>query len=309
MVDLARRPRCPPRPQYVVIEMGGNDLCRPSVGEMTSPASYRAQLQSGLAAIHARVPNALIFVASVPDIYNLWFLRGAPASRSTPTSATRSGQAGEARFFWDNFLNIEVPCQSLLNSPTSLAPADVGPWDRGARPKPGLQRGPPRRGTGPVLRCRYDDDLFFNFSSNRANPPHGPLLPRNQWGFEDRDISNNHKTGSIDFLGPVPGQLHLQRLRRPLPPVAHRPAEAGQRRDAGRYQWASDATTPTVALTPSRPADGAGKYATAVNIAVAGSDAAGVRGYEVRVHQPNGSVGPWVAHIGTARPCPCPPPA
>ena len=81
MVDLAgQASSLPTSTQYVVIEMGGNDLCRPSVGEMTSPASYRAQLQSGLAAIRARVPNALIFVASVPDIYNLWFLRGAPAS-------------------------------------------------------------------------------------------------------------------------------------------------------------------------------------------------------------------------------------
>lgn len=223
---------------------------------------------------------------------------GAPASVN-PYVSDQVHQEDAARFFWDNFLDIEVPCQSLLNSPTSLAAADVARRDA-VRTRNLAFNAVLREECGSVLRCRYDDDLFFNFSSNRVNPPHGPLLPRNQWGFEDRDISNNHKTGSIDFsfLCPVnftydgcgdhfhPSLIGQQKL-----------ANAGM---LASYRWATDATAPTVSLAPSRPPDGAGRYAAAVNVAVSGSDAAGVRGYEVRVHQPDGSVGPWVEHVGTA---------
>ena len=73
----------PSTAQYVVVELGGNDLCRPSVAEMTSEASYRTQFRAGLQAVATRAPNALVYVASVPDIYNLWFLRGAPDSPIT----------------------------------------------------------------------------------------------------------------------------------------------------------------------------------------------------------------------------------
>ncbi|MCB1018193.1 MAG: carboxypeptidase regulatory-like domain-containing protein, partial [Acidimicrobiales bacterium] len=299
MSDLANQASSlPTSTQYVAIELGGNDLCRPSVAEMTSVATYRSQFRAGLAALRARVPNALVFVASIPDIYNLWFIRGAPESVN-PYVSDQVDQAGRARFFWDNFLDIEVPCQSLLTNPTSLSASDVNRRNQ-VRERNLAFNAVLREECGAVLRCRYDDDFFFNFSSNRQNPPDGPLLPRNQWGFEDRDISHNRKTGSIDFsyLCPVnftydgcgdhfhPSLIGQQKL-----------ASAGL---LASYQFASDATPPVVTLTPGRPADGGGRYAGAVDVTVSASDAAGVRGTEVRVHQPDGSVGPWQEHLGAA---------
>ena len=288
----------PTSTRYVVVELGGNDLCRPSVAEMTPTATYRAQFRAGLAALRARVPDALIFVASIPDIYNLWFLRGAPESVN-PYVSDQVDQAGRARFFWDNFLNIEVPCQSLLTNPTSLSAADVNRRNQ-VRERNLAFNAVLREECGAVLRCRYDDDLFFDFSSNRQNPPDGPLLPRNQWGFEDRDISHNRKSGSIDWSYLCPTNFTYDGCGDHFHPSLigqQKLATAGM---AASYQFATDATAPAVTLTPSRSPDGDGKYATAVDVAVTATDAAGVRGYEVRVHGPDGTIGPWVEHVGTA---------
>ena len=62
----------------VLVEFGGNDLCRDSVAAMTSVASYKSQFEAGLAQVRAQAPDALIQILSVPDIYNLWYIRGAP---------------------------------------------------------------------------------------------------------------------------------------------------------------------------------------------------------------------------------------
>lgn len=288
----------PTSTRYVVVELGGNDLCRPSVAEMTPTATYRAQFRAGLAALRARVPDALIFVASIPDIYNLWFLRGAPESVN-PYVSDQVDQAGRARFFWDNFLNIEVPCQSLLTNPTSLSAADVDRRNQ-VRERNLAFNAVLREECGAVLRCRYDDDLFFDFSSNRQNPPDGPLLPRNQWGFEDRDISHNRKSGPIDWSYLCPTNFTYDGCGDHFHPSLvgqQKLATAGM---AASYQFATDATAPVVTLAPSRPPDGDGKYASAVDVTVTATDAAGVRGVEVRVHGPDGTVGPWVEHIGTA---------
>ncbi|HYF45198.1 MAG TPA: SGNH/GDSL hydrolase family protein, partial [Acidimicrobiales bacterium] len=285
----------PTNTQYVVVELGGNDLCRPSVGEMTSTTDYRNQFRAGLAAIRARVPNALIFVAGVPDIYNLWYLRGAPSSVN-PHVADETGQEGQARLYWDNPLVDIIPCQSLLENPTSTSAADENRRQQ-VRARNQAFNAILQQECDAVLRCRHDGNHFFNFSSNRNPAPNGPYRPRNQWQFTDRDISHNRGNG--EWLCPVaftrddcgdhfhPSIFGQQKL-----------AQAGI---VAGYQFAADGTMPTVALSPDRAPDGGGRYAGPVTVTINGSDDVGVRGYEVRVHQ-NGSVTPWAEHVGSAPP-------
>lgn len=58
--------------QYVTILMGANDLCTSSATSMTSVADFTASVRSALATLSQGLPNARIFVSSIPDIYQLW---------------------------------------------------------------------------------------------------------------------------------------------------------------------------------------------------------------------------------------------
>lgn len=97
--------------QYVTILMGANDACTSSESTMTSVATYRSQLDTALATLKSGLPNAAVFVASVPDVKRLWFI-------GKDNSSARSA--------WSGF----KICQSMLLNPQSTAQADV---DRRAR--------------------------------------------------------------------------------------------------------------------------------------------------------------------------------
>lgn len=278
--------------QYVTIELGGNDLCRDSVAQMTSVSTYRTQLREALAAIRARAPQALVFVMSVPDIYNLWYIRGAPQNGThhpEPESDQANGLNG-ARFYWGQSF---FPCQSLLTNPGSYDQADR---DRRAavRQRTLEYNDALRAECGAWLRCRYDDDRLFDLTSNRVSPPHGPLLPHNQWAFTDNDISRNEGAGR--YLCPVQGTVaggcgdHFH------------PSKAGQVKladsaTAASYQW-SDTTLPTVGLSPAPAARPDGTFRGPVTVTFSGTDTAGLRGQEVRFHRPDGTVTPWTESIG-----------
>ena len=92
--------------QYVTILMGANDACTSSESTMTSVATFRSQLDAALATVKAGLPNAAVFVSSVPDIKRLWFI---------------GKDSSSARNAWASF-NI---CQSMLANPLSTAQADV----------------------------------------------------------------------------------------------------------------------------------------------------------------------------------------
>lgn len=282
--------------QYVVLEMGGNDLCRDSVAEMTPTSTYRTQLREALTAIRSRAPEALVFVMSVPDIYNLWYIRGAPQNATyhpEPQSDQASGLNG-ARFYWSQSF---FPCRSLLSNPDSYAQADR---DRRAavRQRTKDYNAALRAECGQWLRCRYDGDRLFNLTSNRVSPPDGPLKPRAQWDFTDADISRNEGAGR--YLCPVQGLLaggcgdHFH------------PSKAGQVKladsaTAASYQW-SDVTPPTATATQSPAPAGDGTTRGPVTVSFGGTDAAGLRGQEVRIHSPNGSVSAWSPSVGVHAP-------
>ena len=91
--------------KYATVLIGANDACTSSVSTMTSVDSYRASIRSGLQTL-ANGGVTTVFVASVPDIYQLWQVGKGSSS---------------ARTAWA----VYGICQSMLRSPTSTQQADV----------------------------------------------------------------------------------------------------------------------------------------------------------------------------------------
>lgn len=92
--------------EFVTIEMGGNDVCTSNEATMTPVATYRAQFQTAMDTLTTGFPSRRVFVASVPDVFQLWEILHANEN---------------ARNFWNAF----SICQSLLANPESMLPADV----------------------------------------------------------------------------------------------------------------------------------------------------------------------------------------
>ncbi|MEJ7629607.1 MAG: GDSL-type esterase/lipase family protein, partial [Nocardioidaceae bacterium] len=60
--------------KYVTILLGANDVCTSSPATMTSVDTFRSELQATLAILDAGPARAHVFVASIPDVYQLWSL-------------------------------------------------------------------------------------------------------------------------------------------------------------------------------------------------------------------------------------------
>lgn len=289
-------PVIPTNTGLVLVEFGGNDLCRDTVADMTSVETYRTQFKAGLAAVASRAPNALIQVMSVPDIYNLWYIRGAPQN-NTYHPESESGQASGingARFYWDGLtaVGVKFPCQSLLTNPDSYSAADrQRRLDVRTRNK--AYNAVLAEECGKVLRCRFDGNRLFDLTSNRVTPPDGALLPQSQWAFTDLDISRN----TASFC-PIPGLTgdgcgdHFHPSKQGQGKIADSATTAGR-------NW-SDTTMPTAGATvlPSGRPDGANRFSAKVRFS--GSDAAGLRGQEVRIYNPDGTKTGWVPSLGVA---------
>jgi lysophospholipase L1-like esterase len=97
--------------EYVTVLMGANDACTSSESTMTPVSTFRAQVEAALTRIQNGLPNARVFVSSIPDIKRLWFI---------------GKDSSSARSAWSGF----GICQSMLANPQSTAQADV---DRRAR--------------------------------------------------------------------------------------------------------------------------------------------------------------------------------
>lgn len=289
-------PALPADTGLVLVEFGGNDLCKDTVADMTSVATYRSQFRAGLAAVATRAPNALVQVMSVPDIYNLWYIRGAPQNATyhpEPQSGQASGING-ARFYWDGLtaVGVKFPCQSLLTNPDSYSQADR---DRRAavRARNKEYNAVLAEECGKVLRCRYDGNRLFDLTSNRVTPPDGPLLPQGQWAFTDLDISRN--TAS---LCPIPGITgdgcgdHFHPSKQGQGKIADAATTSGR-------NW-TDTTMPTAGATVLPSGRPGGVHRLSATVRFSGTDAAGIRGQEVRVHAPNGTVSAWTPSIGIA---------
>lgn len=58
--------------EYVVIQMGGNDLCRDEASEMTSVAQYQADFTAALDTLQAGLPDAVILVTEVVRVKRVY---------------------------------------------------------------------------------------------------------------------------------------------------------------------------------------------------------------------------------------------
>jgi lysophospholipase L1-like esterase len=73
---------------YVTILLGANDLCTSSPSTMTSTGTFRTQFSQAMATLKRQLPNARIFVSSIPDIYQLWnVLHANPVARTVWATA------------------------------------------------------------------------------------------------------------------------------------------------------------------------------------------------------------------------------
>lgn len=60
--------------EAVTFLLGANDLCAPSVEEMTSLGAFRSDLEEAMTTLAEGLPDAEIFVASLPNLHRLWLL-------------------------------------------------------------------------------------------------------------------------------------------------------------------------------------------------------------------------------------------
>lgn len=108
MVDVPRQAALATsqRAEYITILSGANDVCSPTVEEMTSVEEYKKLFTEALGTIYNQLPLTKTFVASVPSLYNLWEL-----GKDNPSAIT-AWQEGNT-------------CQSILAEPTSMEAADI----------------------------------------------------------------------------------------------------------------------------------------------------------------------------------------
>ena len=57
---------------YVTVLLGANDLCTASPSTMTSTHTFKTQFRQAMVTLKQELPQARIFVSSIPDIYQLW---------------------------------------------------------------------------------------------------------------------------------------------------------------------------------------------------------------------------------------------
>lgn len=127
---------------YVTILLGANDACTDTEAQMTPVATYRAQFQTAMPTLAAGLPDSRIYVLSVPNIYNLWFiLKDDSSARST----------------WSLF----GICQSMLANPLSTAQEDVDRRNR-VRQRVVDYNTQLAEVCATNIHCRFDNNAAFN---------------------------------------------------------------------------------------------------------------------------------------------------
>jgi lysophospholipase L1-like esterase len=137
------------RAQEVVILMGANDVCTSTEAAMTPVATFKSEFTSAMTTLSHGLPDARIYVLSIPSVYRLWQVLHTNAS---------------ARFVWA----AAGICQSMLANPTSTASVDV------ARRAAVLQREKQfntqlQNVCARFVHCRFDGDVVFNYPYTAAD--------------------------------------------------------------------------------------------------------------------------------------------
>jgi lysophospholipase L1-like esterase len=73
---------------YITVLLGANDLCTSSPSTMTPTDTFKSQFSQAMATLKQQLPQARIFVSSIPDIYQLWkVLHTNPVARTVWATA------------------------------------------------------------------------------------------------------------------------------------------------------------------------------------------------------------------------------
>ncbi|WP_066888610.1 SGNH/GDSL hydrolase family protein [Carbonactinospora thermoautotrophica] len=129
--------------QYVTILIGANDACTSSESTMTPVSTFETRFRAAMDTLESGLPDAAIFVSSIPDIKRLWYvLKNNPAARSV----------------WA-FAGI---CQSMLANPTSTAAADEARRDR-VRQRVIDYNTVLARVCAEYPTCEFDDNAVFDY--------------------------------------------------------------------------------------------------------------------------------------------------
>ncbi len=91
--------------EFVTILSGANDICALTENEITSPESFKDSLTETLNILNNQLPKSKIFIASIPNMYNLW----------------KTGHNNSSAV---NKWNDSKLCQSMLANATSYAKED-----------------------------------------------------------------------------------------------------------------------------------------------------------------------------------------
>jgi lysophospholipase L1-like esterase len=133
------------RAQFVTVLLGANDLCTSSPASMTSVATFRAQLRQTLQVLMSGLPRkALVFVASIPNVYRLWEIYHTDWL---------------ARVVWD----AADICQSLLG------PARTEDQRQMVRQRNIAFNAVLAQECAEYARCRFDGNAVFNFQFSRSH--------------------------------------------------------------------------------------------------------------------------------------------
>jgi lysophospholipase L1-like esterase len=128
--------------EYVTILMGANDLCGWD-GTLTPTATFRAQFTETLDILRTGLPASHVFVASIPNLYQLWSIL-----RTNPVAQTVWQAAGICPSML-NFFNSPADRQAVIDREAELNQVleDVcATWSN----------------------CRFDDYLTFNYDFTRS---------------------------------------------------------------------------------------------------------------------------------------------
>ena len=127
--------------QYVTILMGANDLCGWD-GTLTPTDTFRAQFRETLDILRAGLPGSRVFVASIPNLYQLWSVL-----RTDPVAQLVWQAAGICPSML-NFFNSPADRQAVIDRERELndvLDAVCATWSH----------------------CRFDDYLTYNYDFTR----------------------------------------------------------------------------------------------------------------------------------------------
>ncbi|HEX6498102.1 MAG TPA: SGNH/GDSL hydrolase family protein [Micromonosporaceae bacterium] len=129
---------------YVTMLIGANDACTSSESTMTSVTTFRSNIDAALNTLKSGLPNARIFVISIPDIYRLWYVG------HTSSSAV-------------NTWNLFGICQSMLANATSTAQTDVDRRQRVRQRVIDFNSQLAQACTAYGSNCLFDNNAVFNY--------------------------------------------------------------------------------------------------------------------------------------------------